>query len=1167
MVRPSIVKHSFTSTPPTAQQVMVGELVLRIYNQKATLFTKDENGNIIELGEGIFKFADLEDVDVTNLTEESFFVYRSGKFTATTQIGGLSSLSDVEISNPQAREYLRYDSLTESFRNYDPSYYLADLTDVEAAAPGDEDASSLQNDQVLVYDHPEGKFKPRPRRNLINELDDVEVVPPPTATQVLTYDSDGIWKNMNLKIERDPNPKLGADLDADGYSIVNSTYRVKKIVGLDPIYPVPYREGDYWVVKGLDSGVNPQCVLDLQIFPKPGTTAIMMLEIEQGTGNILIAGVENIQYEDGKPISLSGAGKTDLVTIMVQDALFVQRRFYHESSIAFPNRYGPVYPVLYPTLVHRYYEAASDVLGTTELDLTLIGQYFGVQSFADLNTLLNFANSQHGLDWVAIINSEDWMDQEEWFTQFDRIRYQNSSDIATDFLEDLTDLVGVVWTGEEAPDAEDVAAFDWGEEGNVSSLLSVPEGIPMRGKDSEGDIIDDAGFYDTVYYTIYDVTNQSYVRLLNPNEYLQYTYVGSFSIPAITANAIYQDDLLGYGGVVLYPRNPTYISNCRTGFGQIFGSQYFTTSALPDTYVYKENAFLFSDNDIWLDYFQSETANFGYSNAKVFWYTSPGGLNSSPIEAVLLEPPLVGFPSQAARSSSGGQLLLMVMRLMRELQETFTSWRDFILTWRAQPGYRGWPETPDWLLIWEVTATEYGYFDETEDTPAFIDIWRSVGSNPTVATIDLDIERQLLTPFNRNWGSDEWDREFDIGRYVVSQSLPERLALAGSGPTLIDIDDGTVTVREFVRRHGWQSRMIVEAGSPYTNTSETEGGDFNANAIKEGDAGGVDGEGNITGNGWVYSRYQDRYKAYVTLNALNLARSGLGGTPAYRYDKNRYPEVQVFDTPYLYDDYFDYVRLLLNFEPEVSTGLPWYEDKSDYYDAVADLYLANAVSTTATNIAIEQYSFGLQEYVARFLTAANTLDVVFEDTVSLSGDFTLELYIGFNTPADYLAATPLTYWLFRNEDDSFYLKYSGSSSLTQDTVLELKLGSDVYIYDNAYKYFSKEEGNLVHIAVVRKLDEVLFFVNGIYQNPNSNPTNSDTLGIEELNLTLKGDVNSVRLTEGVARYDQNFMIPNLRFGLVGGANGIQDKITFNTAYLLGDYTEVTDDYLATQIFY
>ena len=40
-----------------------------------------------------------------------------------------------------------------------------------------------------------------------------------------------------------------------------------------------------------------------------------MLEIRQDTGSIVLGNLENVKYEDGKPFRLSGAGKTDLITI------------------------------------------------------------------------------------------------------------------------------------------------------------------------------------------------------------------------------------------------------------------------------------------------------------------------------------------------------------------------------------------------------------------------------------------------------------------------------------------------------------------------------------------------------------------------------------------------------------------------------------------------------------------------------------------------------------------------------------------------------------------------------------------------------------------------------------------------------------------------------------
>jgi hypothetical protein len=624
----TVIKHTFSNEPPTPASLQVGELGLQIYNKQAKLFTKDGNGQIIQLGEGISNFSQLHDIDLTNLQEESFFIYRDGKFIASNSIGTLTNLSDVEISDPQSGEYLRYDEITESFINIQPSYSLSDLVDVEVADISNSTESSNQDNQVLIYSHELGKYITADRRNLINQLDDVEITASTNSAQILTRDEDGVWKNMDLHIERDISPKLGNHLNAQGFSINNSSFKVVTLTADQAIVDVNYTAGDYFIVNGVSDTVCPQCVLQVNITPLQGTSAICMLEVRQSTGAILIAGLSNIHYEDGRPIQLSGNGKIDLITILVQEG-----------------------------------------------------------------------------------------------------------------------------------------------------------------------------------------------------------------------------------------------------------------------------------------------------------------------------------------------------------------------------------------------------------------------------------------------------------------------------------------------------------------------------------------------------------RTYITANALNLAINGLGGEPAYRYDKNRYPEVQVFDRADLYDNYFDYVRLLLNFEVESSTGRLWYQDKSDFYVEDTDSYLLNTVTTNTTQLATDKYTFGLQEFVAHFLDTSKSVQVSFEETVSLAGDFTLELYISFDRKLDYFSSSALSYWLFRNQDDSLYLKYYGSSDISQGIYFELKLGTSTFTFNNAYTYFSNREKLQVHLALVRKGDVVTLFVDGINQNPISNTTNSESIDLDSLDIILKGNINSIRLTDGVARYEDNFIPIDPRLGLLAGDGTVHDRIIFNTIYNVGDYPTNADDYIASQMFY
>lgn len=603
----NIIKHKFSSESPLPHEIAVGELVLQLFKDEAVLYTKSINGSVIELGKGALNFEDLEDVDLTNLKEGSFLIRQGGKFVASNFIGSITNLSDVEINNPQEGDYIRYDPIYLSFRNFAPSYNLFQLLDVDIPDATVYAESLGMNDQTLYYDHPSGKFKVRDRRKLLDQLDDV-AISYTENNQLLQLDTDGIWKNMDLAIVRDTSPALGGHLNASGYHIIDSSYRLNTLVCDTPIANINYSDGDYWILQGVPSGINEQCIVNINFSSlATNTVGIMMLEIRQDTGNILIGGLTNIQYEDGKPMQLSGVGKTDLFTLTVK-----------------------------------------------------------------------------------------------------------------------------------------------------------------------------------------------------------------------------------------------------------------------------------------------------------------------------------------------------------------------------------------------------------------------------------------------------------------------------------------------------------KVGATYTT--------------------------------------------YITATALNLNTLGNGGVPSYRYDKNRYPEVQIFEAPKLYDDYFEYVQLLLNFEAETSTDRLWYEDKSDSY---------HLVTTSATQKAIDIYTYGLQEYVADFLTVSNNILIdgasIDSPTIALEAPFTFECFINHPFNNEYIN-TGMSHVLFRNHDDTFMVKYIGDIDTDQDTYIELTIHDNTIRYHNAYNYFRDKNNKYVHIAVVRNTD-VRLFIDGIKQVGiiDTGAINIlDDITIENADITgFKGLLNTVRLTS-YARYTNNFQIPDMRFGLVGGANDILEAQVFDT---------------------
>lgn len=315
----TILKHTLNNDSlPAPYEIAVGELVLALKDEQAVLYTKDFTGKVFEIGKGVQKFTELQDVNITNARDGDFFVKDGNEFTAASQIGNLNRLSDLEIVSPVDGQYLRYDPLKEAYVNASPAYALSQLTDVNLAG--------LTNNQTLYWDLPTARWRPRTRLNLVNQLDDVELVPTagtegdPHRHQILSLDASGtVWSNQDLHIVRDTSPQLGGNLNANGNYFYNSFTNISTVVGNAATVNLPYATSDYWIVTGLPVATQAQCILLPQLSPSTNQAAVMLIEIRQDTGQILIGGLTNVKYEDGKAIRLSGAGKTDIITISVQN--------------------------------------------------------------------------------------------------------------------------------------------------------------------------------------------------------------------------------------------------------------------------------------------------------------------------------------------------------------------------------------------------------------------------------------------------------------------------------------------------------------------------------------------------------------------------------------------------------------------------------------------------------------------------------------------------------------------------------------------------------------------------------------------------------------------------------------------------------------------------------
>lgn len=306
-------KHSFEQRIPLPHEINYGEAVIVFIDEVPHLYTKNIFNEVIEIGKSITKFEDLEDVDLTNVSEGSYFVKEGNVYKAVNFIGSISSLNDVEVTNAVDGQYLRYDSLYQAFINATPTYSLDKITDVDVGDSSNASASSADNNKVLYYDATSSTYKLRPRTNLINELSDVEVVADNAFTGILTQDLDGVWKNMPLDISYDPAPTLGGTLNAEGNFLTNYGHAVKFISAANSIAYLLSSEADYFVV----TGESNACILDFNIDTRSNTNKIILVELRQGSGELSFGGLTNVKYEDGHPVTLSGNGKTDLITVNV----------------------------------------------------------------------------------------------------------------------------------------------------------------------------------------------------------------------------------------------------------------------------------------------------------------------------------------------------------------------------------------------------------------------------------------------------------------------------------------------------------------------------------------------------------------------------------------------------------------------------------------------------------------------------------------------------------------------------------------------------------------------------------------------------------------------------------------------------------------------------------
>jgi hypothetical protein len=233
----------------------------------------------------------------------------------------------------------------------------------------------------------------------------------------------------------------------------------------------------------------------------------------------------------------------------------------------------------------------------------------------------------------------------------------------------------------------------------------------------------------------------------------------------------------------------------------------------------------------------------------------------------------------------------------------------------------------------------------------------------------------------------------------------------------------------------------------------------------------------------------------------------------------------------------------MNYEDEDVSGKLWQDDKSE-----SEVY--EVTGTVVGDRALRTGS--LKDYVALGRT-----EVSYSPSLVLSGDFTIELFINFPQDSAFQPPAGNNSYLYLDNGSMFLISTSSTK------------GGNFTLYSNTYSGFSvtnasrlfKYQGNrYIHIAVVRESNAMYLYVDGeeVRLNTFSAPTWVGNVTIPSFHTEINGNVNSIRITE-VARYKNGsapFAVPNMDFGLVGGASDIIDSQVFDTFRQLDEELEV-----------
>jgi len=126
----------------------------------------------------------------------------------------LAELEDVQVANPQAAEFLRFDGT--KWINAAVSFVtaLASLSDVQIGSPGDYQVLGFLNGRWTNLNAP---GLANPGASILDELDDV-VIANPASGQILRYDGTA-WVNDPMLVSLDQSASLNTPQFADALDL------------------------------------------------------------------------------------------------------------------------------------------------------------------------------------------------------------------------------------------------------------------------------------------------------------------------------------------------------------------------------------------------------------------------------------------------------------------------------------------------------------------------------------------------------------------------------------------------------------------------------------------------------------------------------------------------------------------------------------------------------------------------------------------------------------------------------------------------------------------------------------------------------------------------------------------------------------------------------------